>query len=99
MKTSDYDLYKRKHTDRFENVELIRHLNDSLSEYTSDMRVDFIPLTGISTSNWEAAKSTGVLTTADASKVSALTYIYGWTYKDLGTDQRALQRLRVSVHP
>jgi len=84
MKTLDYDVYKTKYPDRFEHVKLIRQLNDSLSEYTSSINVDFIPLTGISTSNWEAAKSTGVLTLADASRVADLTYIYEWIYKDLG---------------
>ncbi len=84
MKATDYSFYQSKYPDRFEYVKLIRNLNDSLSEYTSDLRVDFIPLTGISTSNWDAAKSTGVLTLAEPTKVSDLTYIYEWTYKDLG---------------
>jgi hypothetical protein len=81
---SDYAALKEKYPSRFEDVKLIRHLNDTLSEYTASINVDFLPLTGISTSNWEAAKSTGVLAMADASKVAALTYVYEWTYKDLG---------------
>jgi hypothetical protein len=84
MKTTDYNLYQAKYPDRFEYVKLIRNLNDSLSEYTGNLSVDFMPLTGISTSNWEAAKSTGVLTLAEPTKVADLTYIYEWTYKDLG---------------
>lgn len=84
MKTTDYSFYQTKYPSRFEYVKLIRNLNDSLSEYTGDLHVDFIPLTGISTSNWDAAKSTGVLTLAEPRMVSDLTYIYEWTYKDLG---------------
>lgn len=84
MTTSDYNSYSNKHPDRFREVKLTRHLSDSLNEYTASVKVDIMPLTGISTSSWEAAKSTGVLTVVDASKVSDLTYIYEWTYKDLG---------------
>ena len=81
---ADYEAYKAKYPDRFEDVKFIRSLNDTLNEYTSSLNVDFIPLTGISTSTWEAAKSTGVLTIAEPARVSDLTYIYEWTYKDLG---------------
>lgn len=76
---------KEKHPTRFEGVKLIKKYSDSLGVYGPLLaRVDVIPKSGISTSSWEAAKSSGVLNSLDHSRMTELTKIYDWINKDLG---------------
>jgi hypothetical protein len=77
---------KKMNIDRFRDLTLIKKLNDSLNIYKSSFIVDFVPVTGISTNNWEAAKFSGILISMNHSHVSILTSIYDWVVKDLGFD-------------
>jgi len=54
--------------------------------------MDVIPKSGISTSSWEAAKSSGVLSSLDHSRMTELTKIYDWINKDLGINDAEVLR-------
>lgn len=77
----------RLKNERFNDIKFLKKLNDTLSVYTEPVLVfDLVPEV-ISTDNWEAAKSSGILNHIDQSRMALLTGIYNWTNKDLGIDE------------
>jgi hypothetical protein len=65
---------------------------DSLQTLNSaiDIKVDFFPLTGISTSGWNSAISSGIINKMEHAKVFSLTKIYDLIDQDLGTSDREM---------
>lgn len=76
--------FMEKNPNRFDDLEYIGRYNDSLNIYQTGLKIDIMPESGISTSSWDAANSTGILNSIDFSTVAILTRIYDWTTKEIG---------------
>lgn len=72
---------------RFKDLRQLRRVNDSLNAYVVDIKLDVLPITGVSTNNWQAAKSSGILTFLDHETITKLTFIYDWIERDFGMDE------------
>lgn len=85
---NNLEIYKLN-TDRlgkwFDYYDSVKTINDS-----NDIRIDFMPLTGISTSGWRSAINSGIINKMEHSKVFSLTRIYDLIERDLGTSDREM---------
>ncbi len=85
---SEFELsrIRSKNPDRLIDLKFVKKYDDTLNVYSGDHMIifDVIPEFGISTANWEAAKSTGILSYIDQAKIARLTQIYSWINKDVG---------------
>lgn len=81
------ELMRKNHPKRLDSAKFIKKYKDSINIYsTGAIMIDVTVESGISTSSWEAAKSSGVLNSLDHTRMTQLTKIYDWINKDLGID-------------
>lgn len=92
------EIMKKRHPQRLDSARFIKRYNDSINIYSAGtIMIDVTVESGISTSSWEAAKSSGVLNSLDHSLMTQLTKIYGWIDKDLGIDDADVIRRNASL--
>lgn len=82
----EMNLMRAKHPTRFDEMKFIKKYRDSLNVYGGPqiIKFDVMPKAGISTSSWDAAKSSDALRSLDHARMTELTNIYDWINKDLG---------------
>lgn len=80
---------------RLNGPKVIQKVNDTLAIYQFKFTVDVAPASGISTGNWEAAITSGILANLDHDRTVLLTQIYDWTTKDLGYSEDELYATRL----
>jgi hypothetical protein len=85
---------KLKHPTRF-TEKSFRKYNDTLNAYKVNIFIDVLPVSGIASDNWEAAKSSGILNHLDHTRTTLLSQIYEWTNKDLGGTDTELLRNQI----
>jgi hypothetical protein len=81
---------RKVNPERFAGIQFIKQVNDTISLYSADFYVDIVPFSGITTGNWEAAKSSGVLAYLDHERITQLSQVYDWTTKKLGVSDEEL---------
>jgi hypothetical protein len=79
---------KAKYPKRFDNLEIISSLSDTVKIYRYNILIDILPMDGVSTSNWNAAHASGLLNTLDFKLIADLSKIYEWTNKDIGLSDK-----------
>jgi hypothetical protein len=86
---------RRINPERLADAQLIKRINDSVSQYKVTFYLDVLPiLGGISTGNWEAARFSGVLAYLDHERITQLSQVYDWTTKRVGvTDEEFAKNL------
>lgn len=83
-----FNAIRTNHPNRTRDLKITRKVNDSINVYSGGKLIfDVLPVTGISSVNWKAASSSGLLTTLDHQTLSSLTDIYGWIDRDMGMDE------------
>lgn len=87
--------FQAKNQNRKEYIKFIKKYNDSLNLYDFTLQLDVAPKSGLSTNNWEAAKSSGVLNNIDHSRMAVLTEIYYWINIDLGNSDSDFIKLQI----
>jgi hypothetical protein len=81
---SDLDEARRINPERLSHLRLVARVSDTVSRYALIFNVDVVPFVEITTGNWEAAKSSGVLGYLDHERVALLSQVYEWTMKRVG---------------
>ena len=93
---SELDFVKLLHAKRFSNNKLLGKKNDTLYIYSNNQfTLNATPKVGISSNNWEAAKSSAVLNYLDQPRMAALVQIYNWIQRDIGEDELAIYKMLV----
>jgi hypothetical protein len=87
---NEFSLMSKKQPARFLNAKEIKQINDTLKVFDVDFVVDVAPMTGISTSSWKTALTSGILTSMDYSFTTKLSQLYDWTDKNIGTSEEEL---------
>jgi hypothetical protein len=82
---------------RLHDLKILTKVNDTIKRYEAPLVFDFLPNSGISTANWDAARSTGVLVNIDHDRAVLLTQVYEWTNKRLGISDEELQNSLFSL--
>ncbi|HEX2548608.1 MAG TPA: hypothetical protein VHM20_02180 [Gammaproteobacteria bacterium] len=80
----------KKQPVRFSTAKEIKQLNDTLKVFDVAFVVDVAPTIGISTSSWETALASGILSSMDYSFTTRLSQLDDWTNKSIGTSEEEL---------
>lgn len=89
----EIDSFRIRNPSRVAGIRQIRKFDGARFVYDAPFVVDVTPMTGISTSNWDAARSSGILNALDHDLVVSLTDIYNWINLDLGQSDRDFFRM------
>jgi hypothetical protein len=89
---------RRINPERFGDLKYVGKVNDTTKRYEMTFTFDFLPTSGISTANWDNARSSGILVHVDHDRVVLLTRVYEWTSKKLGISDEELENNLFAFH-